>query len=72
VIQTSDGGFVVLASITDHHYEPHTRGVNNYSTLVIQTDSTGDVEWEKGYLLPYRAIFQTGDSGFILFGDGII
>jgi F0F1-type ATP synthase membrane subunit c/vacuolar-type H+-ATPase subunit K len=72
VIQTADGGFAVLASINDHHYEPHTGGVNNYSALVIRTDSAGDIEWEKGYLLPTRAFFQTGDSGFILFGDGII
>jgi hypothetical protein len=39
VIQTADGGFAVLASINDHHYEPHTGGVNNYSALVIRTDS---------------------------------
>jgi hypothetical protein len=73
VVQTSDGGFAVVADINDHHYEPHSGGVNNHTTFVIKTDSMGNVEWEKGYLLSSpRSIFQTKDSGFAIGGSRFI
>jgi hypothetical protein len=73
VAQTADGGFVIAAGINDHHYEPHTGGVDNHTTWVIKTDSFGNIEWEKGYLLSYpRAIFQTKDGGFAVSGTKYI
>ncbi|MEM4734048.1 MAG: hypothetical protein QXD70_05930, partial [Candidatus Bathyarchaeia archaeon] len=73
VVQTTDGGFAIVADINDHHYEPHTGGVDNHTTLVIKTDSTGNMEWEKGYLLSYpRSIFETEDSGFGICGNKFI
>jgi len=73
VVQTTDGGFAVVADINDHHYEPHTGGVDNHTTLVIKTDSVGNTEWEKEYSLSYpRAIFQTEDSGFAISGNRFI
>jgi hypothetical protein len=73
VTQTTDGGFAIVADINDHHYEPHTGGVDNHTTLVIKTDSLGNIAWEKGYLLSYpRAIFQTEDSGFVISGNKYI
>ena len=49
VIQTVDGGYAIIADVNDHHYEPHTGGVDNHTSLVIKTDSLGNMEWEKGY-----------------------
>ena len=73
VAQTSDRGFAIVADINDHHYEPHTGGVDNHTTLVIRTDSLGNAAWKKGYLLSYpRAIFQTEDSGFAIGGNSFI
>ena len=73
VIQTTDGGFAIAADINDHHYEPHTGGVDNHTTWVIKTDSLGNVIWDKAYLLSYpRAIFQTKDGGYIVCGNKYI
>ena len=73
VAQTTDGGFAIVADINDHHYEPHTGGVDNHTTLVIKTDSLGNVMWEKGYLLSHpRAIFQIEDSGLVIGGNEFI
>ncbi len=73
VVQTTDGGFAIAADINDHHYEPHTGGVDNHTTWVIKTDSLGNIVWKKGYLLSYpRAIFQTKDGGFAVSGNRYI
>jgi hypothetical protein len=73
VVQTTDGGFAIVADMNDQHYEPHTGGVNDHATLVIKTDSVGNVEWEKEY--PFyspQSIFQTEDSGFAISGNRFI
>lgn len=74
VAQTMDGGFAVVAGINDHHYEPHTCGVDNHTSLVIRTDSLGNVAWQKGYLeFSYpRSIVQTDDLGFVVGGNKFV
>jgi len=69
-IQTKDGGYVIFAELNDHHYAPHTGGVDNRTTMLIKTDSLGEVQWEKGNsIITYAySIVQTKDSGFLLSG----
>ena len=71
VVQTVDGGYAIIADVNDHHYEPHSGGVDNHTSLIIKTDSLGNVEWEKGYLtIAYpHSIFQTKDLGFVISGN---
>jgi hypothetical protein len=71
VVQTSDGGYAIFAELNDHHYEPHTGGVDNRTSMVIRTDSSGELQWEKGnFLITFpNSISQTYDSGFILSGS---
>ncbi len=69
--QTNDGGYAIFAALDDHHYEPHTGGVDNRTTEIIKTDSSGNLQWEKGVpavSYPYSMV-QTTDSGFLLSGD---
>jgi hypothetical protein len=71
VVQTTEGGYAVFAALDDHHYEPHSGGVDNRTSAIIKTDSLGNVQWQKsvsGISYPY-SIFQTKDSGFILSAD---
>ena len=71
VTQTSDGGYAIFAELDDHHYEPHSGGIDNRTSMVIKTSSSGEVHWEKGNTLitSPNSISQTYDSGFILSGS---
>ncbi len=74
VVQTSDGGFAVLALLNDHHYEPHTGGVDNFTSVIIKTDTTGAMQWQKRtpLITAPRTMFQTQDSGYIVAGSNLI
>jgi hypothetical protein len=69
-IQTKDGGYAIFAELNDHHYAPHSGGIDNRTTMVIKTDSSGEVQWQKGNsIITYSySIIQTRDSGFLLSG----
>jgi len=66
VIQTTDGGYAIFAELDDYHFR-----VDNRTSIIIKTDSSGEVQWEKGNSIitsNLRSIFQTKDSGFLLAG----
>ena len=67
-VQTSDGGYAVVATLEDSYTPPHTGGIHNYTGQIIKTDSSGIIEWEKkDYLLTEaRSIYQTRDGGYIV------
>jgi len=74
VVQTTDGGYAIAGFWHDHGYAPHSGGVDNYTGVIMKTDSSGRVQWEKtwntGYSgINHRSIIQTSDSGF-LFSNG--
>ena len=66
VIQTADGGYAILA-----HSETYSR------TVLIKTDLSGELQWEKGYDSEVFedggtavSVVQTWDLGYVLFGTG--
>jgi hypothetical protein len=68
VVQTPDGGYLIVGEIDDRYYPPHTGGVDVYASMLIKTDSAGNVQWEKnnsGIFHP-DSIVQTKDTGFII------
>jgi hypothetical protein len=68
VVQTADGGYLIAGQRDDRYYPPHTGGVDAYTSVLIKTDSAGNVQWEKNNSEIFHpgAIVQTKDSGFIL------
>jgi hypothetical protein len=71
VIQTQDGGFVILgANATRLPTVVFT--MYNYTSLLIKTNSAGEVEWIKTYpgTNGIDWITQTTDSDYLLLGHG--
>jgi hypothetical protein len=68
VVQMADGGYVIAGQRDDRYYPPHTGGVDAYTSVLINTDSLGNVQWEKNNseIFHPNSIVQTKDSGFIL------
>ena len=71
VVQTTDGGYAIAATWDDHGHAPHSGGVNNYTGVIIKTDSSGQVQWKKPWAtsisrIKPHSIIQTSDSGFLL------
>jgi hypothetical protein len=66
VLQTSDGGYIVLA-------QTGSFGVGLSDLLIYKLSSTGSIEWQHTYGGPLwdppEAIFQATDEGYILVGD---
>jgi hypothetical protein len=68
-IQTSDGGYAVVGNTKDHAYwGPHGGFGSTYSAIMIKTDSSGNVQWQKTDSGFYNAlaIFQTHDQGYFM------
>jgi len=66
VIQTVDGGYAIVGS-------PAT----TYTTVLIKTDSSGELQWKKEYgadvfggINNVVSVVQTDDLGYLLFGEG--
>jgi hypothetical protein len=66
VIQTTDGGYAIAGS-----------PVTAYTTVLIKTDSSGELQWKKEYgadvfggINNVVSVVQTDDSGYLLFGEG--
>jgi hypothetical protein len=77
VVQTNDGGYAIAGVWHDRGYAPHSGGVDNYTGVIVKTDSLGQVQWEKALSThsgrDSRSIIQTRDSGFLLStGGGLI
>ena len=69
-VQTSDGGYAIVGNIMDSFYRgQHSGGNSNYSATIIKTNSAGNLQWQKidSKLMESKAIFQTKDSGYIIF-----
>jgi hypothetical protein len=76
-LQTSDGGYVIDGGLGDSYYQPHGGLNENYSGVIIKTNSVGEIQWEKTYSIPrfydyysetgyYASISETKDIGFII------
>jgi hypothetical protein len=66
VIQTTDGGYAIAGS-----------PVTAYTTVLIKTDSSGELQWKKEYgadvlggINNVVSVVQTDDLGYLLFGEG--
>jgi len=66
VIQTADGGYAIAGS-----------PVSAYTSVLIKTDSAGELQWEKEYggdvfggVNSAVSVVQTADWGYLLFGEG--
>ena len=70
--QTADGGYVI-AGYNSTGYDTPIHGYRQKPVL-IKTDSSGNVQWEKTYdeSLRFYVIVQTNDLGYALFGYGKI
>jgi hypothetical protein len=73
-IQTMDEGYALLG--TNATFSSASRGYAGYTPLLIKTDSSGAVQWQKNAIGgPYEgdsfaySIVQTGDSGYALCGN---
>jgi hypothetical protein len=66
VIQSSDGGFILIGVDTDNH-------ISNGSIWMIKTDSAGDSMWTKKFGGPYgegaSCLIQTSDGGYLIGGS---
>jgi hypothetical protein len=64
--KTSDGGYIIVGSKTN-------QADNTTDVYVVKVDGSGDVQWEKTFGGPKndkaRAVEQTLDGGYIVFGD---
>jgi hypothetical protein len=72
VIQTSDGGFAIAGqNATYKPFSPHSPSDwLNFTALLIKTDSSGNVSWEKTYEPQIaNSVVQTNDSGYAICGD---
>lgn len=64
VIQTSDGGYIMVGSI-GHGYSPRT-------ALLVKTDLSGNLEWNQTYdfLTSACTVVQTPEGGYAIAGNG--
>ncbi len=71
VVQTSDGGYVVVGNTSSNDGNV-TQSFGNGDFLIIKTNSSGIMEWQKtygGFNSEFiNSIQQTSDQGFILSG----
>lgn len=72
VIHTEDGGYAIGGATAKYSWPE--RGYVNYSFLLIKTDASGNMQWNKTYggededdELAY-SIIQTGDGGYAIAG----
>jgi hypothetical protein len=70
-IQTSDGGYAIVGNTEDYAYFSHGGSKHDYSAIMIKTDSSGNMQWNKTDAFFYDAstIFQTQDHGYFLVLD---
>ena len=72
IIQTNDGGYIVLGESYDFLDSTTIDNHGLYDFLVIKLDSAGTVEWQKFYggsdYEMASQILQTSDSGYIMLG----
>jgi hypothetical protein len=70
VIQTSDGRYALVGALSDSYYPGRGTPNENYSGVIIKTDSLGGLQWEKTFPisgLPSKMILLvTQDSGFVV------
>ena len=70
VIQTSDGGYVIVGVLSDSYYPGRGTPNANYSGVIIKTDPLGELQWEKTFPytgFPSKVFLQvTQDSGFVV------
>lgn len=71
IIQTKDGGYLVLAS-TDSLGADVTKNNGMSDAWILKLDSTGSLEWQRSYGGSrgddLRNVIVTGDSGYLLSG----
>ncbi len=67
-VQTSDGGYAVVATLEDSYAPPHTGGIHNYTYLIIKMNSSETIQWEREVPLyrEARSISQTRDEVYII------
>lgn len=66
-IQTSDGGYTIVGNTEDHAYwGPHGGFGSTYSAIMIKTDPSGNLQWQKTNSVFHSAlaVFQTQDQGY--------
>ncbi len=64
VQQTNDGGYLIIGSLFPTF--------NTYFTLIIKTDSIGNIEYQQTYPIDCAGLLeQTADGGFIIGGDRV-
>jgi len=72
VEEALDGGYVVVGRTETADGNGNTDGDGNVSTLLIKTDSSGEVQWEKGLGQDVQGVATslalTSDGGYILAG----
>lgn len=70
VLQTSDGGYFIVGVLSDSYYPGRGTPNENYSGVIIKTDSLGEVQWEKTFPhigFPSKVSLKvTQDSGFVV------
>ena len=72
IIQTQDGGFMI-AGANRTRLPTVVLTMYNYTTLLVKTNNSGEVEWIKTYpgTNGVDLIMQTVDSGYLLLGRGV-
>jgi hypothetical protein len=67
-IQTSDDGYTIVGNTEDYAYFSHGGSKHDYSAIMIKTDSSGNMQWNKTNSVFYdaSAIFQTQDQGYFM------
>jgi hypothetical protein len=72
IIELEDGGFVIAAGTAT--FSSESRGYFNSTSLLIKTNSMGEVEWDKDYgaNVSTESVIQTKDFGFALSGHSSI
>ena len=68
IIQTQDGGFMIAGA--NRTRLPTVYTMYNYTTLLVKTNNSGEVEWTKTFpgTNGLGWIMQTTDSGYLLLG----
>jgi hypothetical protein len=72
-VQTIDGGYAIVGNTEDHvYYSQHGGFSSSYSAIMIKTDPSGNLQWQKINPDFYNtlAIFQTQDSGYFMVVHG--